>query len=65
MDDKLADRRKHPRILQLIFHKTKRTALNCRLFFLLSILPYDKYCAVVLIDGNRKHSVRRRFRLVP
>lgn len=65
MDDKLADRRKHPRILQLIFHKTKRTALKCRPFLLLSILPYDKYCAVVLVDGNRKHSVRRRFRLVP
>ena len=64
MDDKLADRRKHPRILQLIFHKTKRTALTAVLF-LLSILPYDKYCAVVLIDGNRKHSVCRRFRLVP
>ena len=64
MDDKLADRRKHPRILQLIFHKTKRTALLSP-FFLLSILPYDKYCAVVLVDGNRNHSVRRRFRLVP
>ena len=64
MDDKLADRRKHPRILQLIFYKTKRTALNCRPF-LLSILPYDKYCAVVLVDGNRNHSVCRRFRLVP
>ena len=64
MDDKLADRRKHPRILQLIFYKTKRTALTAVLF-LLSILPYDKYCAVVLVDGNRKHSVRRRFRLVP
>ena len=64
MDDKLADRRKHPRILQLIFYKTKRTALTAVLF-LLSILPYDKYCAVVLIDGNRKHSVCRRFRLVP
>lgn len=64
MDDKLADRRKHPRILQLIFHKTKRTALSAVLF-LLSILPYDKYCAVVLVDGNRKHSVCRRFRLVP
>ena len=64
MDDKLADRRKHPRILQLIFHKTKRTALTAALF-LLSILPYDKYCAVVLVDGNRKHSVCRRFRLVP
>ena len=64
MDDKLADRRKHPRILQLIFHKTKRTALSAVLF-LLSILPYDKYCAVVLVNGNRKHSVCRRFRLVP
>lgn len=64
MDDKLADRRKHPRILQLIFHKTKRTALSAVLF-LPSILPYDKYCAVVLVDGNRKHSVCRRFRLVP
>ena len=64
MDDKLADRRKHPRILQLIFHKTKRTAESAVLF-LLSILPYDKYCAVVLVDGNRNHSVRRRFRLVP
>ena len=65
MDDKLADRRKHPRILQLIFHKTKRTALHSAALFLLSILPYDKYCAVVLVDGNRKHPVRRRFRLVP
>ena len=65
MDDKLADRRKHPRILQLIFYKTKRTALTLPSFFLLSILPYDKYCAVVLVDGNRKHSVCRRFRLVP
>lgn len=64
MDDKLADRRKHPRILQLIFYKTKRTAESAA-FFLLSILPYDKYCAVVLVDRNRKHSVRRRFRLVP
>lgn len=64
MDDKLADRRKHPRILQLIFHKTKRTAESAALF-LLSILPYDKYCAVVLVDRNRKHSVCRRFRLVP
>ena len=34
-------------------------------FFLLSILPYDKYCAVVFVDGNRKQSVCRRFRLVP
>lgn len=33
MDDKLADWRKHPRILQLIFHKTKRTALTAALFF--------------------------------
>lgn len=64
MDDKLADRRKHPRILQLIFHKTKRTALSAVLF-LLSVLPYDKYCAVVLVNGNRNHSVCRRFRLVP
>jgi hypothetical protein len=65
MDDKLADRRKHPRILQLIFTKQKKDGTHCRPFFLLSILPYDKYCAVVLIDGNRKHSVCRRFRLVP
>ena len=33
MDDKLADRRKHPRILKLIFYKTKRTALIAVLFF--------------------------------
>lgn len=33
MDDKLVDRRKHPRILQLIFHKTKRTAESAVLFF--------------------------------
>lgn len=33
MDDKLADRRKHPQILQLIFYKTKRTALAAALFF--------------------------------
>lgn len=64
MDDKLADRRKHPRILQLIFTKQKGRHSTAALF-LLSILPYDKYCAVVLVDGNRKHSVCRRFRLVP
>lgn len=64
MDDKLADRRKRPRILQLIFTKQKgRHSLPP--FFLFSVLPYDKYCAVVLVDGNRKHSVCRRFRLVP
>lgn len=64
MDDKLADRRKHPRILQLIFTKQKGRQ-RVPPFFLLSILPYDKYCAVVLVDRNRNHSVRRRFRLVP
>lgn len=64
MDDKLADRRKHPRILQLILTKQKgRHSLPP--FFLLSVLPYDKYCAVVLVDGNRNYSVCRRFRLVP
>ena len=64
MDDKLADRRKHPRILQLIFI-TQKGRHSTAVLFLLSILPDDKYCAVVLIDGNRKHSVCRRFRLVP
>ena len=64
MDDKLADRRKHPRILQLILTKQKGRH-STAVLFLLSILPYDKYCAVVLVDGNRKHSVCRRFRLVP
>lgn len=64
MDDKLADRRKHPRILQLIFTKQKGRHSTAALF-LLSILPYDKYCAVVLVDGKRNHSVCRRFRLVP
>lgn len=65
MDDKLADRRKRPRILQLIFTKQKGRHFTLPSFFLLSILPYDKYCAVVLVDGNRKHSVCRRFRFVP
>lgn len=64
MDDKLADRRKHPRILQLIF-TNKKDGTQLPPFFLLSILPYDKYCAVVLVDGNRNYSVCRRFRLVP
>ena len=64
MDDKLAERRKHPRILQLIFTKQKGRQ-RVPSFFLLFILLYDKYCAVVLVDGNRNHSVRRRFRLVP
>lgn len=64
MDDKLADRRKHPRILKLIF-TTQKGRHSLPPVFLLSILPYDKYCAVVLVDGNRKHSVCRRFRLVP
>ncbi len=40
MDDKLADRRKHPRILQLIFYKTKRTALTLPPFY---FLPYGKH----------------------
>lgn len=61
MDDKLADRRKHPRILQLIFTKQKGRQRVPPFYF----LPYDKYCAVVLVDGNRNHSVCRRFRLVP
>lgn len=37
----------------------------CRLTHPVVFLPYDKYRAVVLVDSNRKHSVCRRFRLVP